>query len=114
MNGKVLVNFLVRFIQIIIFGFLHPLIFLYKKFRGIEYFVFGHFDWYGMVLINPLTKKPDFIYYCLNKNKSEETLIDTIIHEWLHYVIAKEVGLEESKKFDNIADKVTKWVLSEE
>jgi len=106
-----------RFIRAVLYIILYPLIYLFKKLKcvGNECFAFGNtMDFYGTVLTNPITLKPDFIIYVLDRYMTEKDVIDLIVHEWIHYVICRDVGYEASEKFDNIADKVISWVLGDD
>ena len=53
----------------------------------------------------PETKKA----YVFGRSHDEESTIDTIKHECIHYAVQKVAGKRATQKFDRLARKVLKW-----
>lgn len=87
---------------------------LLRRMYGVEFFSFCDREPIVMActVFNSVTKRPVFINYYLYPNMTERNFMEAIIHEWLHYVLAKEVSFEASDKFDKVADVVVGWVVN--
>jgi len=58
-------------------------------------------DAWGGVVLSTILRKPVFIAYILRLNLTPEKFVQVSTHEWIHYIIARDVGPATSEKFDN-------------